>query len=98
MIEILMICSNEPIAETIARLIDKIDGWHASLALSLDDALAHCYAQTFDVILIGAGITQAQEDVLKHHLTQLNVATPVVKHYGGGSGLLYAEINQALGI
>lgn len=96
MINILIVCTNQPIAETIARLIDKIEDWRASVALSLNDALEHCYAKTYDVVLIGSGINQAQEDVLCLHLEKLDVKTPVVKHYGGGSGLLYAEIYQAL--
>lgn len=96
MINILIVCANQPIAATIARLIDKMDDWHASVALSLNEAMENCYAKTFEVILIGSGITQAQEDVLKLHLDKLKANSVVVKHYGGGSGLLYAEIYQAL--
>ncbi len=96
MTNILIICTNQPIAETIARLIDKMDGWHATIALSLNDALESCYARTYNVILVGSGIDQAHEDVLLLHLEKLKANTPVVKHYGGGSGLLYAEIYQAL--
>lgn len=96
MINILIICTNQPIAETIARLIDKMEDWHATTALSLNDALERCYAIKFDVILIGSGISQEHEDVFNLHIQKLNVQTPIVKHYGGGSGLLYAEIYQAL--
>ena len=96
MTNILIVCTNQPIAETIARLIDNKEDWHASVALSLNDALEHCYPKTYDVILIGSGISQEHEDVLQLHLEKLNAKTPVIKHYGGGSGLLYAEIYQAL--
>ena len=96
MTHILIVCANQPIATTIARLIDKIDDWHASIALSLNHALENCYAETFDVILIGSGISQEHEDVLKLHIEKINANTPIVKHYGGGSGLLYAEIYHAL--
>lgn len=96
MTNILIVCTNQPIAQTIARLIGKMDDWRASTALSLNDALEHCYAKTYDVILIGSGISQEHEDVLRLHLEKLNTKTPIVKHYGGGSGLLYAEIYQAL--
>lgn len=96
MTNILIVCTNQPIAETVARLINKMDDWHATIALSLNDALEQCYVKAYDVILIGSGITQAQEDVLNLHLEKLNATTPIVKHYGGGSGLLYAEIYQAL--
>ena len=96
MTNILIVCANQPIAETISRLIDKVEDWHACVALSLNDALEHCYAKTYDVILIGSGISQEHEDVLNRHIQKLNAQTPIVKHYGGGSGLLYAEIYQAL--
>lgn len=96
MTNILIVCTNQPIAATIARLIDKEEDWHASIALSLNDALEHCYAKTYDVILIGSGISQEHEDVLKLHVEKLNAQTQIAKHYGGGSGLLYAEIYQAL--
>lgn len=96
MINILIVCANESIAATIARLIDKVDDWHATVALSLNDAMENCYAKTFEVVLIGSGITQAQEDVLKLHLEKLKTNSTIVKHYGGGSGLLYAEVYQAL--
>jgi len=96
MINILIVCTNQPIAATIARLIDKMENWQATVALSLNDALENCYAKKFDVVLIGSGINQEHEDVLLLHLEKLKANTPVVKHYGGGSGLLYAEIYQAL--
>ncbi|WP_113662992.1 hypothetical protein [Pedobacter nanyangensis] len=96
MTNILIVCSNEPIAATIARLINKMEDWHATVALSLNEAMENCYAKAFEVILIGSGITQPQEDVLKLHLEKLKANSTVVKHYGGGSGLLYAEIYQAL--
>lgn len=96
MTNILIVCTNQPIAETVARLINKMEDWHATITLSLNDALEQCYVKAYHVILIGSGITQAQEDVLNLHLEKLNATTPIVKHYGGGSGLLYAEIYQAL--
>lgn len=96
MTNILIVCTNQPIAATIARLIDKIENWQASVALSLNDALEHCYAKPYDLILIGSGISQDHEDVLALNMEKLGHKTPIVKHYGGGSGLLYAEIYQAL--
>ena len=93
---VLIVSTHQSIAQTIVRLIHRIEGWNASVALSLNDALAHCYAKRYEVILIGSGITQSSENVLKLHLEILKNNTPIVKHYGGGAGLLYAEIHQAL--
>jgi len=96
MVNILIVCTNQPIAETIKRLIEKVENWSADIALTLNDAIATCNKVTYDVILIGAGITDAEEQVLCLDLNKSAPKTRVVKHYGGGSGLLYAEIHQAL--
>ena len=96
MTHILIVCTHQTIAATIGRLIDKIEGWKASVALSVNDALTNCNAQTFEAILIGSGVSQSEENTICAHLAAQNAKTPVIKHYGGGSGLLYAEIYQAL--
>jgi hypothetical protein len=43
-------------------------------------------------VLLGAGLSEDEAEQVRQHFT-----VPVVQHYGGGSGLLYAEIYQALG-
>ncbi|WAC42336.1 hypothetical protein [Pedobacter sp. SL55] len=96
MTNILIVCTNQRIAETIARLIDQREDWNAFIALSLQSALERCNAIKFDIALIGSGITATDEEEIKLHLKKLEMKTQVVKHYGGGSGLLYAEIYQAL--
>jgi len=46
---------------------------------------------SFDVVLLGAGLTEVESAQIRTSAT-----APVVQHYGGGSGLIYAEILQAL--
>lgn len=93
--EILIVCKHQEIAATIARLIDTVAQWRATVALCAEAALNTCTDKKFDVILIGSGISQTEEDNIRTYLEANNTETPVVKHYGGGSGLLYAEIYQA---
>ena len=95
-LKILIIGTHQAIMETIARLIDKDGKWEATIALNLNDALECCYAKDFALVLIGAGINEDQENVIKLHLETIQLKIPVIKHYGGGSGLLYAEIYQGL--
>jgi len=95
--KILVVGTNQPIMETIARLIDKDGKWLATIALTLNDALESCYAKDFSLVLIGGGISEAEENVIKLHLETMQLAIPVIQHYGGGSGLLFAEIYEALG-
>ncbi|MFD0939225.1 hypothetical protein [Pedobacter boryungensis] len=95
-IQILVVGTHKPIMETIARLIDRDKIWQATIALSFADAIDICLQKNFSVVLIGAGIEEGQELQLKEHLAKSKPNIPIVKHYGGGSGLLFAEIHQAL--
>jgi DNA-binding NtrC family response regulator len=95
-IEILVIGNNKPIMETIARLINKDGKWLATIAFSVDEAIQICLQKEFGLALIGAGLSAEQERSLTQKLKQRWPKLPIVKHYGGGSGLLYAEIYQGL--
>jgi hypothetical protein len=48
------------------------------------------------VLLIGAGLTAAEELNLTARAKEIHPAIHVIQHYGGGSGLLSAEIYLAL--
>jgi hypothetical protein len=95
-IEILIVGTNEPIMKTIARLIDKEEKWLATIAFSLEEAIAICPTKDFKLALICAGLGTDEEIALSFGLNQLLPALPIVNHYGGGSGLLFAEIYQGL--
>lgn len=97
-IEILIVGTNKPIMETIARLIDKEEKWLATIAYAVDEALEICKLKDFSLALICAGLSKDEESLLSLGLKQLKADLPIVKHYGGGSGLLYAEIYQGLAL
>ncbi|MEJ5994684.1 hypothetical protein WG904_09680 [Pedobacter sp. Du54] len=82
--------------ETIERLINKEGIWKATIALSDDEALAYMARKDFKLVLLCAGL--AEELLLKEKLIRLKPNLPVVSHYGGGSGLLFTEIHQALAL
>ncbi len=94
-IEILIVGTNKPIMETIERLINREGIWKATIALSDDEALSLLHINDFKLVLLCAGLVE--ELLLKENLLQVKPNLPIVKHYGGGSGLLFAEIHQALG-
>lgn len=96
MIEILIVGTNKPIMETIARLIDKEGVWKATISLSFKNACEICLNKDFKLALLGAGLTDEEELQLKAYIKKVKPSLPIVKHYGGGSGLLFAEIHQAL--
>ena len=94
LIEILIVGTNQPIMETIERLINKEGIWKATIANAEDDALECITKKDIKLVLLCAGL--ANELLLKDKLLQLKPTLPVVTHYGGGSGLLFTEIHQAL--
>jgi DNA-binding NtrC family response regulator len=96
-IEILVIGTNEEIMKVILRLINANPCWNATGVLAAEQAYATIASNVFDLVLLGAGLTPLQEQELTEKFQQVKPAIPTVKHYGGGSGLLFAEIYQALG-
>ena len=96
--QILIIGTNKPIMETIARLIDQNEKWRATIASSTDEAIKICLKQQFSLALICAGLSAEDELELNKKLNELYPKLPIIMHYGGGSGLLIAEIYQGLGL
>ena len=94
--EILIVGTNKPILETIERLVNKEGQWLATLSYSVKEATSICLEKDFGLLLIGAGLREDEEVALTQQIALLRPKLPVVKHYGGGSGLLFAEIYQAL--
>jgi hypothetical protein len=92
-IKILAIGTNEKIMETVLRLINQNSLWQGDIALSSETAGMMIRATNYDLILLGSG---SDESEIRLILEDLRLNIPVVLHYGGGSGLLLCEINQAL--
>lgn len=96
LIEILIIGTNAPIMQTIARLVDRDEIWSATISFSFEDACKTYLTKDFKLALIGAGLTADEEQKLCLLLNKTKPILAIVKHYGGGSGLLFAEIHGAL--
>jgi hypothetical protein len=48
------------------------------------------------LVLIGGGVDEESERKLKAEFEKVNAQIKIIRHYGGGSGLLFNEINEAL--
>ncbi len=94
--EILVICRHEGILQTIIRLINNNPEWDATGAVTDDEAIAEFNARPFKLVLLGSGIEKESEDKLRTVFEAEKPEITIVQHYGGGSGLLAAEIYQAL--
>ncbi len=95
-IHILYIGRNILITETIVRLINRIDGWKGVGINDDDEAMALFTSLSFEIILLGCGINEKEEIVLRSFFKAHNPEVRIIQHYGGGSGLLYNEITAAL--
>lgn len=95
-IKILVIGKHPQIMQTILRLINARPEWNGVGAFTHAEAIAIFMGQPFHIVLIGAGLSPAENDELCRFFNSHKPNVPVVQHYGGGSGLLYGEILGAL--
>ena len=96
-IQILAIGRHSEILQTVVRLINNNPDWQATGAATDDEAILAFGIQQFKIVLLGGGIEKESEDRLCSTFRTLNPNIIIIQH-GGGSGLLTAEIYQALGL
>src|SRR5271166_4924025 len=94
--QILVICRHEGILETVVRLVNNNPEWNATGVVRDDEAIAAFSTGHFKLVLLGSGIEKESEDKLCAAFRAQNPEIIIVEHYGGGSGLLAAEIYEAL--
>jgi DNA-binding NarL/FixJ family response regulator len=95
-VNILVIGRHTEILEVILRLINGEPNWKAIGALADDEAIALFNEQLFDIVLIGGGVNDESIATLTDRFKAKNPLIKIIKHYGGGSGLLFNEIQEAL--
>lgn len=93
---VLVIGRHPEILQTVLRLLNSNRGWKASGALSDEEAIRLFSEQTFEIILIGGGVAESSERKLANEFRKQRASVRIIRHYGGGSGLLFAEIFEAL--
>lgn len=89
--EILVVGKHPEIMKVIARLLNSNPDWNGTCVLSVDEAIQKSADINFNIVLLGAGLDAIETQQLQDHFT-----VPVIQHYGGGSGLLSAQIYGAL--
>lgn len=89
---ILVIGKNKEIMDTLTRLINKKTGWAAIPSFSVEESLIFYEGTHIDLVLLSGGLTRTEENKIKKAVRKV----PVVQHYGGGSGLLYNELQANL--
>jgi hypothetical protein len=95
-IRILVICRHQQILETIIRLINTRPEWRGFGTVSDEEAIELFNEMNFNIVLIGAGVDENSEKKLSDIFKTSTPSIKILKHYGGGSGLLFGEILEAL--
>ncbi|HMO62504.1 MAG TPA: hypothetical protein PKC39_15325 [Ferruginibacter sp.] len=95
-VEILVTGRHPQIMDTVLRLINQHGNWNASGALSDEVAIELFQQRAFRLVLLCSGISEESEKKLRALFTFQNPGIIIVQHYGGGSGLLTCEIQEAL--
>lgn len=93
---ILVIGRHPEILATVVRLVNNNPDWKATGCQTDDEAIEVFDGQAFSLVLLGGGIPPESEISLSTYFRKCNPQIRIVQHYGGGSGLLAAEIYEAL--
>lgn len=95
-VKILYVGRHAEIMEIVVRLINKNEDWMGIGVLTDEEAFAASAQNNFDILLLGCGISEDEEAILRAFFREQNPAVTIIQHYGGGSGLLSNEIMEAL--
>lgn len=95
-LNILAIHRDTLILATVLRLINTNEKWNGIGAKTDEEAIDMFQQQPVGMVLFCAGIEPESEEKLKAVFSEQNPQPIFLQHYGGGSGLLSAEIYEAL--
>lgn len=95
--QILVVGRHPEILATVVRLVNNNPNWNATGCLSDEEAIVAFQSQDFKVVLLGGGVDEVSEVKLNEYFCNEKPEIKIVQHFGGGSGLLSAEIFEALG-
>ncbi|WP_298738020.1 hypothetical protein [uncultured Chitinophaga sp.] len=95
-LNILAVGLNAEIMAVVNRLINGHEQWKGTTVCTIAEAIAAFSKEQYHIVLLCAGICEETASQLKTTLAGLSPATIVIRHFGGGSGLLESEILSAL--
>lgn len=95
-LSILVYGKHPQILKTVLRLINNNNNWLGEGHTEEEDVIELFLRKAYDLVLLGGGISKGSEKKIRTLFEQLRPNTPIIQHYGGGSGLLKSEIESAL--
>ena len=78
------------------QLINQHENWSGEGNTEEERIIELFYRNNYDLVLLGGGISVASEKKIRALFGHQKAAIPIIQHYGGGSGLLANEIEEAL--
>lgn len=95
-LQLLAIGYDLAIMQVMERLLSSHTGWNGVVALTKKDGLEHISDGNYDAVLLCVGVTAADEEEIREAVAIHPSSAIVIRHYGGGSGLLENEVRAAL--
>ncbi len=93
---ILIISTNEEALTVLLRLVNRQTHWAGFGAKNTEEAKEIFSLEKIDIVLFNVGICSEKEQELVHFFNTEKEDIIIIQHYGGGSGLLYNEVQHAL--
>lgn len=95
-INILAVGTHAEILEVVVRLINQNEQWQGFGAADVTQAITLLQQQPFIMVLLCNGLNHQEEMAIQQATEALQPLVKVLQHWGGGSGLLFSEIQMAL--
>jgi len=95
-INIIAVCTQDKILEVLLRVINKNEHWTAFGAKNQEEVITLLKKEKVDLILFDSGLSSEEEKTLINEVKSMQPEIIIMQHYGGGSGLLKAEIISAI--
>ncbi|MBC9911996.1 hypothetical protein [Chitinophaga varians] len=95
-LKLLAIGYDPAIMQVVARLLNSHAGWEGVTALTSEEGLEKISSGKYDAVLLCVGVSTADEGIFRQAVATHHPSTIVIRHYGGGSGLLENELRAAL--
>ncbi|NML41916.1 hypothetical protein HHL17_32325 [Chitinophaga sp. G-6-1-13] len=95
-LKLLAIGYDPAIMQVVERLLNSHAGWEGVIALTGAEGLEKISTGNYDAILLCVGVSVADEGTFREAVNTHHSSTIVIRHYGGGSGLLENELRAAL--
>jgi hypothetical protein len=80
----------------VLQLLNNQAGCSATGALTDGEARIRFSENKFDQVLIGGGVEEKSEQLLRLEFEKTNSQIKIIRHYSGGNGLLFNEIQKTL--